>query len=225
MASSRVLVLGATGRTGQQVVLEAVRQGHQVTAFVRNPDGVQVRSAGLRVLAGQVTGDDPALALAMRDQDVVISALGRGKSFRSGGLIAHSVPCIVGAMERAGVRRLVFTSAFGVGETYRDVPLLPRLFIGTLLRDIYRDKALGEQTIRASALDWTLVYPTGLVDGPATGHYRVGPRLALRGFPTVTRADVAAFLVTQVADPTYVRMGVLVSAGDGSGQGASGPAG
>jgi len=79
------------------------------------------------------------------------------------------------------------------------------------LKNIYRDKELGETALRASALDWTLVYPTGLVDGPATGHCRVGERLPLSGFPRIARADVADFLLNQIDDPTYVRKGVLIS--------------
>lgn len=96
--------------------------------------------------------------------------------------MAHSMPRIIRAMEGAGVRRLVVMSAFGVGETFRD-----------------------------STLDWTLVYPTGLVDRPATGQYRVAVRLSLRGVPTIARAEVAAFLLTQIADRAFVRKGVLVS--------------
>jgi uncharacterized protein YbjT (DUF2867 family) len=114
-------------------------------------------------------------------------------------------------MDAHGVRRLIFTSAFGVGDTYRDVPMVPRIFIRVLLQDIYRDKALGEAALRASGLDWTLVYPTGLVDGPAIGHCRAGERLSLRGFPRIARADVASFLLTQLDDQTYVRKGVLIS--------------
>ena len=121
------------------------------------------------------------------------------------------MPRIVRAMEDHGIRRLIFTSAFGVGDTRRDVPLVPRIFIRLLLQDIYRDKELGEATLRASGLDWTLVYPAGLVDGPATGQCRAGERLSLSGFPRIARADVADFLLTQIDDTTYVRKGVLIS--------------
>jgi putative NADH-flavin reductase len=212
MTSRKVLVLGAAGLTGQHIVAQALDAGHVVTAFVRNPDAMTTRSPRLRVVAGDVTSDEPTLADAVQGQDVVISALGRGKSFASRGLIEASVPRIVQAMERADVRRLVFMSAFGIGETYRDTPWVPRLFMATLLRDIYRDKAAGESVLRRSKLDWTVVHPTGLVDRPATGQYRVGVRLPLRGFPTVPRADVATFLLSQIADPTFVRGGVLISA-------------
>ena len=163
------------------------------------------------MLAGSVTDDSQALARAVRDQDAVISTLGVGRSFKSGGLITQSMPRIVRAMEDQGIRRLIFTSAFGVGNTRRDVPLVPRIFIRLLLQDIYRDKELGEATLRASGLDWTLVYPAGLVDTPATGQYRAGERLPLSGFPRVARADVADFLLTQIDDTTYVRKGVLIS--------------
>lgn len=81
------------------------------------------------MLAGNLTSGDPALAAAVRGQDAVISALGVGKSFKSCALIEESMSHLVRAMEGEGVRRLIFTSAFGVGDTYRDVPLVPRIFI------------------------------------------------------------------------------------------------
>jgi hypothetical protein len=95
-----------------------------------------------------------------------------GRSFKSGGLIARAAPVIVAAMRERGVRRLVFTSAFGVGATWEAVPVLPRLFIKTLLRDVDADKAAGERAIASSSLDWTVVYPAGLMNGPRTRTFR-----------------------------------------------------
>ena len=212
MISRKVLVLGATGGTGREVVTQALQQGHLVTALVRDPGQLSIASDQLRVIAGSVTDDGPALATAVRGQDAVISALGVGKSFKSGGLIAESAPRIVRAMKAQEVRRLIFTSAFGVGETHRDVPPIPRLFARLLLQDVYRDKEAGEAQLIDSELDWTLVYPSMLGDGPATGQYRAGERLSLRGFPRIARADVAAFLLAQIDDAAYVKKRVLVSA-------------
>ena len=211
MSPRKVLVLGATGGTGQQLVAQALQQGHIVTVLVRYPQQLAPTSGQFRVLTGSVTEGGAALATAVQGQDVVISALGVGKSFKSGGLIAQCMPRIVHAMEHQGVRRLIFTSAFGVGETVRDVPLIPRIFIRLLLGDVYRDKEAGEAHLRSRDLDWTLVYPSGLIDGPATGQCRAGERLALRGFPRIARGDVAAFLLRQIDDPTYLRKGVLIS--------------
>ena len=211
MAVTRLLVLGATGETGQQVVAQALSRGLAVTAFVRDSARLGITSDRLLVRVGSITSDQSLLSSAMLGQDAVISVLGVGKSFKSGGIIAQAVPRILASMQGAGVRRLVFTSAFGVGETFRDVPAMPRLFIRTLLRDVYRDKEAGEMALRSSLSDWTIVYPAGLVNRPATGQFRVGERLDLRGFPTIPRADVAAFLLDQLDDMRYVRKGVLIS--------------
>ena len=151
-----------------------------------------------------------ALQAAIRGQDVVISALGAGNSFKPAGLIEHSVPAIVRAMEAQGVRRLIFTSAYGVGATFNTVPLVPRIFMRLLLHDIYADKEAGEAHLYRSKLDWTIVYPVTLTNGPKTGGYRVGEHLALRGIPKISRADVAHFLLSQMEDSTYLRKGVLI---------------
>jgi putative NADH-flavin reductase len=215
MAASRrrrILVLGATGGTGRQVVNQALAQGHEVTAFIRRPERLPSQWAErLRVVVGDVTGDTEPLAEAARNQEAVISALGTGKSLRSGGLITRSMPNIILAMEWHSVARLIFTSAFGVGSTWSDVPIVPRVLERLFLRDIYADKERGEEILRRSELDWTLVYPVALTNGPRTGRYRVGERLSLRGLPMISRADLADFMLTQIEDRKYVRKGVLIS--------------
>jgi putative NADH-flavin reductase len=114
-------------------------------------------------------------------------------------------------MQSGGVRRLIVVSAFGVGETLRDAPLLPRIVMRLLLRDLFADKEAGEKVVRQSALDWTLLYPVTLTNGPRTGRYKSGERLSLHGFPRISRADVADFALAQVDDRTYVRKVVLLS--------------
>ena len=211
MAVRRVLVLGATGGTGRHVVEQAAAMELAVTALVRIPGKLTVTGPALRVVVGDIRSDSPAVRSAFAGQDAVISALGVGQSFASHGLMAAAVPLIVAAMREHGVRRLVVMSAFGVGPTWQDTPLLPRLFGKTLLRDIYADKAAGEAVIKASGLDWTIVYPAGLTNGPATGRVRIGERLKLSGFPRVSRANVAAVLLRQLDDRTFVGKGILVA--------------
>jgi putative NADH-flavin reductase len=211
MTTKKLLILGATGPTGRQLVSQALEQGHQVTAFVRDPKRMPLNHERLRLVTGDLTDEGPALASAVGGQDAVVSALGVGMSFKSHDLIARSVPKIVAAMGSQGVSRLVFTSAFGVGSTWIDVPPLPRIMIRLLLGNVYADKAAGEELLRRSQLDWTLVYPVGLTHGRKTGRYRVGERLPLRGLPMISRADLAAFLLGEIDDPTYIRKGVLIS--------------
>ena len=114
-------------------------------------------------------------------------------------------------MESHGVRRLIFVSAFGVGETHRDVPLVPRIVQRLLLADVFADKKASEDDLRRSGLDWTLVYPVILTNGPRTAKYRVGERLDLHGLPKISRADVAHFVLSQLEDATYLRKGALIS--------------
>jgi len=209
MASRKVLVLGATGGTGRSLVEQAVEAGFSVTVLLRSP--AKLPPGSVRVVTGDLISDSAGLHAAVSGQDAVISTLGVGQSFKSGHLISQSAPVIVAAMREHGVRRLVFTSAFGVGATRRDTPLLPRVFIATLLRDVYKDKQAGEQAILTSDLDWTIVYPVGLTNGPRTSRYRVGERLSLKGFPRISRRDVAEFLLRQVEDRSYVRKGVLIA--------------
>jgi len=211
MTSKKILVIGATGPTGRQVVSQALDQGHQVTAFVRDPKRMPITHDRLRLVTGDVTDPGPALNTAVAGQDAVISGLGVGLSFKSRNLIARAMPRIVAAMETQRVSRLIFTSAFGVGPTWIDVPPFARVMIRLLLRDVYADKAAGEEVLRRSQLDWTLVYPVGLTHGRKTGRYRAGERLSLHGLPTISRADLAAFLLAEIDDPTYIRKGVLIS--------------
>jgi len=195
----KLLVLGGTGGTGRHVVTQALDAAHEVTVLVRNRAQVGAQHERLRVVDGDVK-NIAALGDAMRGQDAVISAIGRGKSFKSENLIAESVPGIIATMQQHGVRRLVFTSALGVGDTYRDSPLVPKIFFRTLLRGIYADKLIGDQLIRNSQLDWTIVQPAVLTDGPLTGHYRVGEHLPLAGINKVSRADTAHFMVDRIGD-------------------------
>src|SRR5262249_39588325 len=156
MLVRRLLVLGATGGTGRHVVEQAVAIGLDVTALVRAPARLPATNGSVRIVTGDIRTDSPEVRGAFANQDAVVSALGVGQSFKSNGLIARAAPLIVGAMREHGVRRLVFTSAFGVGSTWRDTPLVPRLFMKTLLRNVYADKAAGEQAIKDSGLDWTI---------------------------------------------------------------------
>jgi putative NADH-flavin reductase len=207
----KILVLGPTGGTGRHVVAQALERGHEVTAFARNPGKIAERHERLRIVEGRVTDSGPALAQAARGHDALVSALGRGMSLKADGLIQQSVPRILAAMQGEGVRRLIFTSAIAVGETIRDAPLVPRLMARFVLRDLYADKIIGDDLIRRSDLDWTIVQPAQLTDGPMTARYRAGEHLQLSGIPKISRADTAHFIVSELEKPACVRKTVLLA--------------
>jgi putative NADH-flavin reductase len=210
----RIVVFGSSGATGRQVVAQALTAGHEVTAFVRDADKAPPARDGLRVAVGQVTSDQVAVTAAVTGADAVVSALGAERSWqglRSPTVMAEAVPQVVRAMEEAGVGRLVWLSGLGVGDTLAEVPPLQRLGYRTVLSRIYADKAAGEQVLRRSGLDWTLVYPVTLTNGARTGRYRHGERLELRGLPTVSRADVAEFMLGRLTAGDYLRKIAVVA--------------
>ena len=207
----RIAVFGAAGGTGQALVRQALDRGDEVSALVRTPGSLPIEHARLRVVAGDATRDAAAVAEVIQGRDVVVSALGRRNSFKSDQLMVRSVRAIVPAMERADVRRLILVSAFGVGETWRDAPLVPRIMYRVLLGDIFADKKAAEDEVRASGLDWTIVHPVLLTNGPRTGRYRVGEHLELAGVPKIARADVADFILDEAGSNRYVRKAAAIS--------------
>jgi putative NADH-flavin reductase len=206
-----LLLLGATGLTGKELLAQALDQGHAVTALVRSPENVDAKGERLDIRVGSVT-DPTAVQEALAGQDAVLSALGaRGLRELFGvDLITRSMQAIVSAMERNGVRRLIFMSALGVGESAPDAPAVFRVVMRTALRQIAKDKAAAENELRRSNLDWTLVYPPSLTMGPRTRGYRAGSHLRLKATAKISRADVADFMLRQVEDTTFSRTQAII---------------
>lgn len=199
----KLLVLGATGRTGGEIVAQALEQGHQVTALVRDRRRL-TRSDGDRfhVIEGAAT-DPVAVDGAVAGCDAVLCALGprSATALLRCDLMQATMRALLPAMERRGVNRLVLLSALGAGAPAAPLPL--RLAFRTVFRQIGRDKSEAEDMLLASPVDWIAVYPPALTDGPRTGHYAHGDALALKGVPKISRADVAEFMLAQAVTPTY----------------------
>jgi putative NADH-flavin reductase len=209
----KLLLLGATGLTGQQLLAQALDHGHEVTALVRDPGKLTVEPPRVRVVTGTAT--DPAVVDdALEGRDAVLCALGTRspKSVVSCDLMMASMRALVPSMRRRGVNRVVVESALGAGQSAEHAPPAMRLAFATVLRQVGKDKAAAEEYLRTSDLDWTVVYPPSLTNGAATGEYRSGEALKLKGVPKISRADVAHFMLSQLADGTYSRKMAIVSA-------------
>ena len=205
-----ILLLGATGPTGRQVLDLALKSGAAITALARRPEALDDLKGRITVIAGDATSPDN-VAKAMHGRDAVISALGTRKSLRANGLFTRAAEAVVQAARQTGVTRLVWLSSFGVGDTFRDATLAQKIMYRTLLRDLYRNKEASERIIRESGLDWTIVYPTELYDGPATGNYRVADRIPMKGYPRISRADVADFICKAVRDDAWIRRSAVIT--------------
>ncbi|GAA3394521.1 NAD(P)-dependent oxidoreductase [Cryptosporangium minutisporangium] len=195
----KLTVLGATGGVGRQVVLQALKDGDQVTAVVRDPARLPIADhPALDVVRGDVM--DPAtLAPLLVGRDAVISALGhRGRGPTT--VCADGARSLVAAAAQVGVRRVLVVSASGAFIEENDDLVTRRLvkpLLGVVLRESFADTTTMEAVIRASGLDWTIVRPPRLTDGPHTGRYRTGHHGVRRGY-TVARADVADCLLSLV---------------------------
>lgn len=201
----RVLVIGATGGTGRELVQQALALGHQVTAFVRDPANLQIEHANLRVAQGDVL-DYATVESAMRGQDAVLSALGHLKFYRPTRIQSDGMRNILRAMQSCDVSRLVCETALGLGDSVGRLGLPYLLLLVPLVLPFYFwDKVRQEDLIRASDRDWIIVRPGVLTNKPGRGNYQHGAKAGSYLLPgLVPRADVAHFMLKQLKDDDYL---------------------
>jgi putative NADH-flavin reductase len=200
----QLLIFGATGGTGRELVRQALEQGHSVTAFARDPSTLGARD-GMTTVAGDVR-DASAVERAVAGHDAVLCAVGR-PAMKAGNVRSKGTRTIVQAMEQAGVRRLVCLSTLGTGETRSTLPPLYRYaLVPLLLRTTFTEHERQEAVVRASRLDWTIVRAGALTDDERTGTYRHGRASTLGPIKfKISRADVAGFALRLAADGAYRR--------------------
>jgi putative NADH-flavin reductase len=219
----KLTVFAATGRIGRQVVAQALAAGHDVTAVVRNPGAL---AGPVRVVRADLAAADPtALEAAVAGADAVLSGLGP-RSRADAGIAATGTRAIVAAMAATSVRRIVVVSAAPVSTVASpgrpDPPahdpgegLVMRRVLTPLLRSairgVYDDLARMEDVLRASGLDWTVVRPPRLTDGPLTGTYRTASGRNLRRGLFVSRADVAHLMLAVLDRPETVGQAIGIA--------------
>jgi putative NADH-flavin reductase len=205
----KIIVFGASGATGVELVRQGQERGHVVTGFVRNAKTASALD-GVRVIEGDAR-DAAAVGSAIAGQDAVLAALG-SRSLGKSDLLQQSSANIIAAMQRHDVRRLIILGAAGAlrDATANQTPMgriVLKLLMQTLLRNVARDQAAQESQIEASDLDYTIVRPPFLTNKPRSGQIRI----ALDGLPArwagISRSDVAAFMVGQLEDRSFVRQG------------------
>ena len=192
----KLFVMGATGRTGQEVVQQAIARGHYVTAFVRSPESITLRNERLTVLKGNAM-DENELSEAMQNHDAVISTLGPREVFRPGTLLHDSALATTRAMNRSGVKRLVVLSAAA------HFPGIPNRIASFVMRNHMRDSLAMEAIVQANGLDWTIARPPRLTqEDSVTYRSREGAAPKI-GF-TLSRKAVAAFMLDAIEQKKHV---------------------
>ena len=197
----RIVVFGATGSLGREVVAQALEQGHVVTAFVREPAKLEPQHHHLRIARGDVL-DHASVDRAVHGQEAVLCTLGAG---RKGIVRSEGTNHIVRAMRSAHVTRLICQTTLGVGDSWGTLDFFWKyLMFGLLLREAFADHVLQERHVQQSQLDWTIVRPAAFTHGPRTGTYHHGFAATHEGLELkISRADVAHFMLQQLGDATY----------------------
>jgi putative NADH-flavin reductase len=208
----KIIVFGASGGTGRELLRQGMTLGHEVTAFVRNP--ARMAGAGVRVVVGDAR-DARAVSEAIAGQDAVLSALG-ARSLRDSTLLPEAMTGILAGMQRHGVRRLIVLGGAGAWSgSAGKVTGVGKAIVGllrlTLLRNAFAAQRAQQELIFRSDMEWTIVQPPFLVDQSGRGVYRVdGESLPPRGM-RIARADVAAFMLKQLGSGEWARKSPFVT--------------
>ena len=199
----KLLILGATGGIGLEIVKQAIDRGHQVTAFVRTPERLKEFGDRIAVIQGDVL-NVAALEPALEGQDAVLSSFGarEPRSKSDADLLRRFAVALTRAMLHAKIRRVIVVS---VAFLFKESFFPPTYLFGRLFfRDVVNDASGMEDVFRKSELEWTIVRPPQLTDKPLTGTYRVREgHLPRFGF-TISRADVAECCIKTVKDRASV---------------------
>lgn len=208
----KLILFGATGGTGRQVLVQALEAGHEVTAVARKPEALDFSHDRLEVIRGDVLDSD-SLEQTIRGKDAVISALGVTHR-KPTTLYSEGTAHVMKAMKTAGVRRLVCLSSAGL-DIPDDTPFMQRVAIRLIVQRMYRyayeDMARMEAKVKASGLDWTVIRPPRLTNGPRTGKYRTSIDQPLPGARGIARADLADCIVGRLLDDQTFRARMEIS--------------
>jgi putative NADH-flavin reductase len=210
----KIALFGASGRTGNLLTERALAGGHTVSALLRRPAEFPFRDR-VRVVSGDAF-DSRAIAETLEGADVVLSALG-ARSLGNEAVLERAVPLIVAAMQAHGPRRIVTLGSAGALDSSLDKQSALRRFVvekivyRTVLKWPVASQRAQWAALSASGLDWTMVMPPMLTNGRATGRYRVDGDALPRNGSKIARADVADFMMQQIASREWARRGVYIA--------------
>jgi putative NADH-flavin reductase len=206
----KIIVFGASGKTGHEVVKQALEHDHQVTAYVRHPARLTVQHKNLDIREGHL--DYIGLVTkTIQGHDAVISTLGAMHPLKYDPIVVKGFEQICSSMVTAGVKRLIYLSPLSMKESRSDSGIFLHYIAPIILRTEVRGHEVRENMIRQSALDWTIVQVPFLTLGPHTGNFKMGDDIKFNGFlPKLSRADVADAMLRQLEDKNAVRKIVRV---------------
>lgn len=202
----KVVIFGATGGIGKHLIVQALEAGHEVTAFARKPKELPSYVGKIRVMSGDLL-DLPAVEESVKGQDVVLSSFGSRN--RKGDIYIHGIANIIEAMTNEQVKRLICVTAAAVDDSSELNFIFRRIVKPFLLKDVYRGMKQLEVNVESTNLDWTIIGPARLTDGPRTGVYRISEHDIPKGGSAISRADVADLMLKEVGDTKHIHKKII----------------
>ncbi len=203
-----ILILGATGRVGSQIVTYALRDSHHVTVLVRTKEKIQINHGNLTIIQGNVLNKDD-IVRAMNGIDIVISALNTDGTTT----LSESMPLIIGAMENEGIKRIITVGTAGILQS-RTTPNALRYQSSESKQKSTRAAREHHKVydmLKQSTLNWTIVCPTYLPDGERTGKYRIERNFLPQGGAKISVPDTAEFTFKQITASDYIKSRVGIA--------------
>ncbi len=207
----KLAVLGASRGVGLALSRMALARGHEVTAVARNPDVIPLARAKLRVVSGDIR-NRAAMEAAIAGHDAVCVCIGVSPTFRPVDVFSQGIMNVLAAMQKTPNMKIVSVTGIGAGDSRGHGGFIyDRIVQPLLLKTIYDDKDRHEALLKESGVDWLIVRPSMLTNGPDTRRYRVVTDLTGVTAATISRADVADFILKQLVHPTYFKQTPLLT--------------
>lgn len=210
----KIVVFGSTGKTGQLLVKKALQGGHEVTAYLRGESlhklkhnhFINIHHARLKLIEGRLDDRDK-MREALLGADVCLSALGGESRIKQSEQFTSGIATIIELMEELDVKRFIYLSMLGVGESRYFMSRFVRFVLcDLLLRVPISDHAINEERIKASHLDWTIIRAGCLSDGPKSSIERHGcEQITISDSTDISRANVAQFMLKQITTNEYIK--------------------
>lgn len=194
----KLIVFGASGGVGKEVVRQALDAGHQVTAYVRDSNKLPIQHTSLTIIQGDGL-DENAVQEAIKGHEAVISCIGsRGTGATT--LMSDVTRHVIAGMQEHGVARISYVASAGIHSELKGVM---GFLLSRILKNVLDDHRRAYELLAGSKLHWTVARPLQLTDGPWTGQYRQADAAIPKGGQKISRADTAHFLLTAVTESGY----------------------
>ena len=205
----KIAIFGATGKTGIEVIKQAVDAGHEVTVMVRDAKRLPRFTKEIKVITGDFN-DKLAVQSTVKGQDAVICTLGSRELYKNTGFRDFATRVIMEAMNEERVKRFVVMSSMGIGESWNDIPAFTKLLFKVVMPAARKDHEAQEAAVKASLLDWTIIRPSGLTDQQEVTTYEFGKIISPKS-SRISRANVADLMLKVLESNSHIHEALVIS--------------